>query len=81
MAKLLQNNVHDHLADAALNLKGGHNYLEQSVFLKRFSDESTCRLHIVMTGAQARCDHDQQHTSPETHIHGAGQLPLCGRQR
>ncbi|MFN4121507.1 DUF6502 family protein [Acidovorax sp.] len=83
MAQLLQDNVHDHLAAAALNLEGGHNYLEQSVFVDQLSDESTRRLHVVaarawrqafktvMTEAQARYDHDQQHTAPEDRIHRA----------
>lgn len=76
MAQLMQDNLHDHLAAASLNLQGGHNYLEQAVFVDQLSEESARRLHAVaakawrqafktvMTEAQARYDHDQQHTPP-----------------
>lgn len=33
MAQLMQDNLHDHIAAAALNLQGEHNYLEQAVFV------------------------------------------------
>ncbi len=83
MAQLMQDNLHDHLAAASLNLQGEHNYLEQSVFVDQLSIESTRRLHAVaakawrqafktvMTEAQARHDHDQQHTAPDQRIHRA----------
>lgn len=83
MAQLMQDNLHDHLAAASLNLQGDHNYLEQSVFVDQLSDESAQRLHTVaakawrqafktvMTEAQARYDHDQQHTDPDLRIHRA----------
>ena len=83
MAQLMQDNLHDHIAAASLNLQGDHNYLEQSVFVDQLSDESTRRLHAVaakawrqafktvMTEAQARYDHDQQHTDPDLRIHRA----------
>lgn len=77
MAQLLQDNVHDHLAAASLNLLDGHNYLEQAVFVDGLSEESVHRLHVtaarawrqafktVMTEAQARYDHDLAHTPPD----------------
>ncbi|MFN7153459.1 MAG: DUF6502 family protein [Acidovorax sp.] len=83
MAQLMQDNLHDHIAAAALNLQGEHNYLEQAVFVDQLSDESARRLHAVaakawrqafktvMTEAQARFDHDQQHTDPNLRIHRA----------
>ena len=76
MAQLMQDNLHDHLAAASLNLEGEHNYLEQAVFVDQLSEESAHRLHVVaakawrqafktvMTEAQARYDHDQQNTPP-----------------
>lgn len=76
MARLMQDNLHDHLAAASLNLQGGHNYLEQAVFVDQLSEESAQRLHAVaarawrqafktvMTEAQARYDHDQHNTPP-----------------
>ena len=83
MAQLMQDNLHDHIAAASLNLQGEHNYLEQAVFVDQLSDESARRLHAVaakawrqafktvMTEAQARFDHDQQHTDPNLRIHRA----------
>lgn len=77
MAQLMQDNLHDHIAAASLNLQGDHNYLEQSIFVDQLSEESTRRLHVtaarawrqafktVMTEAQTRYDHDQQHTPPD----------------
>ncbi|PTT20615.1 hypothetical protein DBR12_08915, partial [Acidovorax sp. HMWF029] len=74
MAQLMQDNLHDHLAAASLNLEGEHNYLEQAVFVDQLSEESAHRLHVVaakawrqafktvMTEAQARYDHDQKNT-------------------
>jgi len=76
MAQLMQDNLHDHLAAASLNLEGEHNYLEQAVFVDQLSEESARRLHVVaakawrqafktvMTEAQARYDHDQKNTPP-----------------
>ena len=83
MAQLMQDNLHDHIAAASLNLQGEHNYLEQSVFVDQLSDASAQRLHTVaakawrqafktvMTEAQARFDHDQQHTDPAQRVHRA----------
>jgi hypothetical protein len=83
MAQLLQDNLHDHVAAASLNLDGGHNYLEQSVFVDQLSAESAQQLHAaaakawrqafktVMREAQARYDHDQAHTEPAQRIHRA----------
>ncbi|MDP3230647.1 MAG: DUF6502 family protein [Acidovorax sp.] len=83
MVQLMQDNLHDHIAAASLNLQGEHNYLEQSVFVDQLSDASAQRLHTlaakawrqafktVMTEAQARYDHDQQHTDPNLRIHRA----------
>lgn len=76
MAQLMQENLHDHLAAASLNLQDEHNYLEQAVFVDQLSEESAHRLHVVaarawrqafktvMTEAQARYDHDQKNTPP-----------------
>ena len=70
---LLQGNLHDHAAAAALNAGGGHNYLEQSIFVDELTAESAEHLHAVaarawrqafrtvMREAQARFDHDQAH--------------------
>jgi Family of unknown function (DUF6502) len=83
MTKLLQDNLHDHVAAASLNLDGSHNYLEQSVFVDQLSIESTRQLHAtaakawrqafktVLREAQARYDHDQAHTPPAQRIHRA----------
>jgi hypothetical protein len=83
MAQLMQDNLHDHIAAASLNLQGEHNNLEQSVFVDQLSDASAQRLHTVaakawrqafktvMTEAQARFDHDQQHTDPAQRVHRA----------
>lgn len=77
MAQLMQDNLHDHLAAASLNLQGDHNYLEQAVFVDQLSEESVRRLHLVaarawrqafktvMTEAQARHDHDQKKAPPQ----------------
>lgn len=83
MAKLMQDNLHDHVAAASLNLDGAHNYLEQSVFVDQLSVESTRQLHAtaakawrqafktVLREAQARYDHDQAHTPKAQRIHRA----------
>lgn len=83
MAQLLQDNLHDHLAAASWNLDGGHNYLEQSVYVDELSAESVKQLHVaaakawrqafktVMREAQARYDHDQTHTDAADRVHRA----------
>jgi hypothetical protein len=83
MAQLLQDNLHDHMAAATLNLENRHNYLEQSVFVDELSAESAQRLHAtaakawrqafrtVMREAQARYDHDQANIEPAQRIHRA----------
>jgi hypothetical protein len=83
MAQLLQDNLHDHMAAASLNLDGGRNYLEQSVFVDELSAESARQLHAtaakawrqafktVMREAQARFDHDQANTDRKQRIHRA----------
>jgi Family of unknown function (DUF6502) len=83
MAKLLQDNLHDHVAAASLNLDGTHNYLEQSVFVDQLSAESTEKLHAtaakawrqafktVLREAQTRYDHDQENTPKAQRIHRA----------
>jgi len=80
---LLRDNLHDHAAAAAWNAEGGHNYLEQSIFVDQLSAESVEQLHAlsarvwrqafrtVMREAQARFDHDQAHAAPAQRIHRA----------
>lgn len=80
---LLRDNLHDHVAAATLNSDGGHNYLEQSVFVDQLSAESVHHLHLVsarawrqsfrtvMREAQSRFDHDQAHTAAAQRIHRA----------
>jgi hypothetical protein len=81
MASLLQDNLHDHIAAATLNLDGEHNYLEQAVFADQLTAESVQHLHAaaahawrdafrhVMQEAQARFDHDQAHASAPQRRH------------
>lgn len=76
MARLMQDNMHDHLAAAAANLDGDQNFLEQALFVDRLSAESVQQLHAaavqawrqafatVWREAQARYDHDQSHADP-----------------
>jgi hypothetical protein len=83
MAALMQDNLHDHLAAASLNLEGDHNYLEQSVYVDGLTAESVHQLHsvsarawrqafkTVMAEAQRRCEHDQAHVSPVDRRHRA----------
>ena len=83
MARLLQDNLHDHLAAASANLDGGHNYLEQAVFVDQLSAESAQAVHAaaarawrqafhtVLHEAQARFDHDQIHADPAARVHRA----------
>ena len=73
MASLMQHNLHDHAAAASLNLDGGHNFLEQAVFVDQLTAASAHQVHrasarawrqafkSVMKEAQARYDHDQAH--------------------
>lgn len=77
MVALLGDNVVDHLAAAAQNLDGKHNFLEQAIFVDELTQESVDALHLaaakawqqafrtVMREAQARFDHDQLHATPE----------------
>jgi hypothetical protein len=81
MAALLQDNLHDHAAAASLNLQGGHNYLEQAVFVDELTAESAHKLHAasarawrqafktVMREARARYDHDQAQAPREARVH------------
>ncbi|HYF20490.1 MAG TPA: DUF6502 family protein [Ramlibacter sp.] len=81
MAALMQDNLHDHIAAASLNLDGGHNFLEQAVFVEELSAASAHEVHraaarawrqafrSVMKEAQARYDHDQAHTPPHERAH------------
>jgi hypothetical protein len=80
---LLRDNLHDHLAAAAENLDGKHNYLEQAVFVDEITEESARHLHAVsarawrqafrtvMREAQARYDHDQATAQAEARVHRA----------
>ena len=80
---LLRDNLRDHAAAATLNADGGHNYLEQAVFVDELTAESVQHLHAVsarvwrqafrtvMREAQARFDHDQAHATAEQRIHRA----------
>lgn len=81
MAVLMQNNLHDHIAAASLNLEGGHNFLEQAIFVDQLTDASVQHVHrasarawrqafkSVMKEAQARFDHDQRQASPDQRRH------------
>jgi hypothetical protein len=81
--KLMRENLHDHAAAATLNADGGHNYLEQSVFVDQITAESAQHLHAaaarvwrqamrtVMREAQARYDHDRRHAPPAERVHRA----------
>ena len=81
MSALLADNLHDHAAAAALNVDGGHNYLEQAVFVDQLGEESARQLHAasarawrqafqtVMREAQARYDHDQSNVPAHERIH------------
>jgi hypothetical protein len=81
MAALLQDNLHDHIAAAALNLDGEHNYLEQAIFVDQLTAASVQHVHAasarawreafrtVMRQAQARFDHDQAHASAAQRRH------------
>lgn len=83
MARLMQDNLHDHLAAASANLDCGRNYLEQAVFVDQLSAASAEALHAaaakawrqafstVLREAQARYDHDQLHTEPAARVHRA----------
>ncbi|MES3002145.1 MAG: DUF6502 family protein [Pseudomonadota bacterium] len=81
MASLLGDNLHDHACAAALNLEGGHNYLEQAVFSQDLTADSVQQLHracaqawreqfkTVMRQAQARFEHDRLHAPASERIH------------
>ncbi len=83
MATLMSENVHDHIAAATLNLNGGHNFLEQAVFVEELSAASAHQLHVcaarawqsafqtVMREARALHAHDQQHTPAAERTHRA----------
>ena len=80
---LLRDNLHDHAAAATLNAEGGHNYLEQSVFVDELTAESAHHLHVVaarvwrqafrtvMREAQARFDDDRRRASAAERTHRA----------
>jgi hypothetical protein len=80
---LLRDNLQDHAAATTLNADGGHNYLEQAVFVDELTEESVQQLHAVsarvwrqafrtvMREAQARFDHDRVHASAEQRVHRA----------
>lgn len=77
MSWLFADNLHDHMAAAAANLHGEGEFLEQSVFVDQISKQSAELLHraaarawkqafkTVMSEAQARFDHDAEHTEPQ----------------
>lgn len=81
MAMLLRDNLADHAWAGTLNLEGGHDYLEQALFVDELGAESVRHLHAVsarawrqalktvMREARARYDHDQIHTPPHERIH------------
>lgn len=80
---LMRENLHDHAAAATLNADGGHNYLEQSVFVDEITAESAQHLHAaaarvwrqalrtLMREAQERFDHDRRHAEPADRVHRA----------
>ncbi|QPF71997.1 hypothetical protein G8A07_03000 [Roseateles sp. DAIF2] len=77
MGWLFSANLHDHAAAASLNLQGGHNFLEQSIFVDEITQDSAERLHkvaqqawrqafkTVMHEAQTRFDADARDATPE----------------
>lgn len=81
MAALLADNLHDHVAAASLNLEGGHNYLEQAIFVDELTSESARQLHAasarawrhafqsVMGDAQTLYEHDQKHAAAPLRVH------------
>lgn len=81
MANLLQDNLHDHAAAAALNLDGEGNYLEQAIFADELTAESAQHLHAVSSRAwriafktvmretRSRYELDQQNAPPEARVH------------
>ncbi|HPK32231.1 MAG TPA: DUF6502 family protein [Ottowia sp.] len=83
MATLMSENVRDHVAAATLNLEGGHNFLEQAVFVEELSAASAHRLHVcaarawqaafqtVMREAHTLHAHDKRHTPPAQRTHRA----------
>jgi hypothetical protein len=76
IAALFADNLHDHAAAAAENVHGGHNHLEQSVYVDEITTASAAQLQrisvqawkqafrTVMTEAQQRFDDDTQHAAP-----------------
>ncbi len=80
---LLRDNLHDHIAAAALNVSGEHNFLEQSVYVDQLTAESAQHLHAlaakiwrqafrtVMREAQARFDADQANAPAAQRVHRA----------
>jgi Family of unknown function (DUF6502) len=83
VSALVAENVHDHLAAAAENLAGGHNHLEQAVFVDEIGSASADALREVavqawkqafarvMASARERFDHDQTHTPAAERTHRA----------
>lgn len=83
MAWLFGDNLHDHLAAAAANLQGEHNFLEQSIFVDEITEDSVARLQkvsvqawkqafrAVMGEAQKRFDSDAAQTEPDQRRHRA----------
>lgn len=77
---ITSDNLHDHLAAASENLAGGHNHLEQAVFVDELSVASVDELRqvsvqawkhafrSVMGAARERFDHDAAHT-PDAERH------------
>lgn len=80
---LLRDNLHDHIAAAALNVSGEQNFLEQSVYVDRLTAESAQHLHTlsariwrqafrtVMREAQLRFDEDQANAPADQRVHRA----------
>lgn len=83
LSRQFRDNLHDHLAAAAMNLDDRGDFLEQSVFVDQITAESALRLHkvsaqawkhafrLVMREAQARFDEDGATAEPAQRDHRA----------
>jgi Family of unknown function (DUF6502) len=74
LSQEFQNNLHDHIAAACVNMRGEPGFLEQSIYVDQLSEESATQLHktaaiawrqafkSVMRDAQVKFDFDQSNS-------------------
>lgn len=75
MAALLQDNLHDHAAAATLNLEGGHNYLEQALFVDELTADSARQLHASSAKAWRQLLKAQMREARTLHARDQSEAP------